>query len=49
MLALFKSEVTTWIWQILLPILIIIQVVIVLKSKDQSDKKFDDGEWYDKD
>ncbi|MDX1408862.1 MAG: hypothetical protein R3330_12030 [Saprospiraceae bacterium] len=46
MLALFKSDVTTWIWQLALPILVVAQVLVILKAKDQSKKEFKD-EWYD--
>ena len=47
MLAFFKSDVTTWIWQLVLPVLVIIQVIVVLKARDESKKEFGD-DWYDK-
>ena len=46
MLAFFKSDATTWIWQLCLPILVIAQVYVILKGGKQSDKEFGD-EWYD--
>lgn len=46
LLAIFKSETTTWIWQLVLPILLVVQVFVILKAKDQSRKDFD-KEWYD--
>lgn len=48
MLAFFKSDLTTWTWQLALPILLFIQVFVILKSKDKSDKKWDNDEWYEK-
>ncbi len=48
MLAFFKSDLTTWIWQLALPVLVIAQVIIILRAKDQSKKKFDENGWYDK-
>ena len=47
MLALFKNDVTTWIWQLALPVLVVAQVVVILKAKNESKKKFDEDEWYD--
>ena len=47
MLAFFKSDLTTWIWQLTLPILVIAQVYVILKGGKQSEKKFGE-EWYDK-
>lgn len=42
LLAIFKNDVTTWIWQLALPALLILQVYVILKAKKESDKKFPD-------
>lgn len=42
MLAFFKNDVTTWIWQLVLPILVIIQVIVILKGPKESTKTFDE-------
>ena len=47
-MAFFENNVTTWIWRLGLPILIVIQVIVVLKARDQSHKRFDD-DFYEKD
>jgi c-di-AMP phosphodiesterase-like protein len=39
-LSIFKSNLMTWIWQLSLPVLLILQVYVVLKAKKQSDKEF---------
>ena len=46
MLAFFKTDATTWIWQLVLPILVFAQVYVILKGKKESEKTFTD-EWYD--
>lgn len=46
LLAFFKSEITTWIWQLCLPVLVIAQVIVILSSSEQSHKDFE-SEWYD--
>lgn len=45
-MAIFKSETATWIWQLALPILLVIQVIVILKAREQSRKNFED-EFYD--
>lgn len=47
-LGFFKSDATVWMWQLGLPVLVIIQVFIILKAKEQSKKKFGEDEWYEK-
>ena len=46
MLAFFKSDLTTWIWQLVLPVLVVAQVIVILKAPKESEKKFTD-DWYD--
>lgn len=46
LLAFNKNTTTTWIWQLSLPLLLIIQIFVVLKARDETKKTFDD-EWYD--
>ncbi len=40
MLSIFDSIVMTWIWQLSLPVLLILQVYVILKARNQSDKEF---------
>lgn len=47
LLAFFKSDITTWIWQLALPVLLIAQVIVILKAKDEGKKDFDNA-WYDR-
>lgn len=47
LLAFFKSNLTTWIWQLALPILLIAQVLVILKASEESDKNFGQ-DWYDR-
>jgi len=47
-LAIFKNDVTTWIWQLSLPALLILQVYVILNAKKESDKEFPE-DFYDQD
>jgi Ca2+/Na+ antiporter len=40
MLSIFKGDVMTWIWQLSLPVLLILQVYVILKARNQSEKEF---------
>lgn len=48
LLAIIKSDVMTWIWQLSLPVLLILQVYVILKAKRESSKKFPE-DLYDQD
>ena len=48
LLAIIKSDVMTWIWQLSLPVLLILQVYVILKAKRESTKEFPE-DLYDQD
>lgn len=41
------SSVVLLIGTISIPILVFFQAIVILKAKEQSQKKFSDGEWYE--
>ena len=47
MLAFFRNDTTVWIWQLLLPVLVVVQVFVILRARDESKKEFKD-DWYEK-
>jgi 4-hydroxybenzoate polyprenyltransferase len=48
LLGIFKSNTMTWIWQLSLPVLLILQVYVILKAKKESKKNFPEDH-YDQD
>jgi|GEM_PF-5135344 len=48
MLAIIDRNWMTWVWQLSLPALLILQVYVILKAKKQSNKQFPE-DLYDQD